>query len=105
MRLRSEGARAWKLDVPSFLRAAELAVGDDGVTFDVESLAVGREEQEYGGVRVEVRARVAKAEIPLQVGTSGSATGSRPARRSSRFRHCSTSPHRACARIRAGPSW
>jgi len=53
----------------AFAEILALDVGDDGVTFDVESLAVGliREEQEYGGVRVEVRSRVARGEIPLQV--------------------------------------
>jgi predicted nucleotidyltransferase component of viral defense system len=53
----------------AFAEILAVDVTDDGVTFDVESLAVGliREEQEYGGVRVEVLARVAKAEIPLQV--------------------------------------
>ena len=44
-------------------------VVDDGVTFDGKSLSVSliREEQEYGGVRVEVTARVTNAEVHLQV--------------------------------------
>ena len=53
----------------AFAEILALEVADDGVTFDLDSLAVGhiREEQDYGGVRVEVLARVAKAEIPLQL--------------------------------------
>jgi predicted nucleotidyltransferase component of viral defense system len=43
--------------------------GDDGVMFDAGSLEVGpiREEQEYGGVRVVVIARIAAAKVRLQV--------------------------------------
>ncbi len=43
--------------------------GDDGVTFDASALEVGsiREEQEYGGVRVVVVARIAAAKVRLQV--------------------------------------
>ena len=43
--------------------------GDDGVQFDTGSLEVGpiREEQEYGGVRVLVIARIAAAKVRLQV--------------------------------------
>lgn len=46
-----------------------LDVVDDGVRFDLESLVVGpiREEQEYGGVRVELVARVTTARLRLQV--------------------------------------
>jgi hypothetical protein len=42
---------------------------DDGVHFDLATLVVGliREDQEYGGVRVEVVARVTKANVRLQV--------------------------------------
>jgi predicted nucleotidyltransferase component of viral defense system len=43
--------------------------GHDGVTFDLQSLHVGRirEQQEYGGVRVEVIAHVTSARLRLQV--------------------------------------
>lgn len=43
--------------------------GHDGVVFDAASLEVGpiREEQEYGGVRVVVVARIAAAKVRLQV--------------------------------------
>jgi predicted nucleotidyltransferase component of viral defense system len=46
-----------------------LEVEDDGVRFDVGSLDVGpiREEQEYGGVRVVVTARVTTAKVRLQI--------------------------------------
>jgi len=46
-----------------------LEVGDDGVRFDRPSLKVGliREEQEYGGVRATVTARVATAKVRLQI--------------------------------------
>lgn len=46
-----------------------LDVADDGVRFDLDSLTVGliREEQEYGGVRVDVIARVTAAQVRLQV--------------------------------------
>jgi predicted nucleotidyltransferase component of viral defense system len=46
-----------------------LDVGDDGVAFDVGSLEVGpiREEQEYGGVRAIVVARLASARVRLQI--------------------------------------
>jgi len=42
---------------------------DDGVQFDLATLEVGliREDQEYGGVRVEVVARVTNARVRLQV--------------------------------------
>ena len=44
-------------------------VVDDGVQFDIATLAVDliREDQEYGGVRVEVVARVTNARVRLQV--------------------------------------
>jgi predicted nucleotidyltransferase component of viral defense system len=44
-------------------------VVDDGVQFDLATLAVDliREDQEYGGVRVEVVARVTNARVRLQV--------------------------------------
>jgi predicted nucleotidyltransferase component of viral defense system len=44
-------------------------VVDDGVQFDLATLAVDliREDQEYGGVRVEVVARVTNAQVRLQV--------------------------------------
>jgi predicted nucleotidyltransferase component of viral defense system len=52
-----------------FAEVLALDVADDGVRFDVGSLAVGliREEQEYGGVRVELVARITNAQVRLQV--------------------------------------
>jgi hypothetical protein len=53
----------------AFADLLSLDLPDDGVTFDVDSLTVGpiQEEQEYGGVRVELVARGAKVQLPLQV--------------------------------------
>ncbi len=44
-------------------------VVDDGVRFDVSSLEVGpiREDQEYGGVRITLRAEIGSARVRLQV--------------------------------------
>ena len=52
-----------------FAEVLALDVPDDGVRFDLDTLAVGliREEQEYGGVRVELVARVTNAQVRLQV--------------------------------------
>jgi predicted nucleotidyltransferase component of viral defense system len=52
-----------------FAEILALDVEDDGVRFDLSSLEVGpiREEQEYGGVRVEVVARITSAQVRLQV--------------------------------------
>lgn len=52
-----------------FAEVISLDVADDGVRFDQGTLAVGliREEQEYGGVRVELVARVTNAQVRLQV--------------------------------------
>ena len=52
-----------------FVEVLATAAQDDGVTFDLASLKVGpiREGQEYGGVRVEVIARVTSAQVPLQI--------------------------------------
>ena len=52
-----------------FAELIALEVTDDGVVFDVGSLAVGpiREDQEYGGVRVEMVARVTAARVRLQI--------------------------------------
>jgi predicted nucleotidyltransferase component of viral defense system len=52
-----------------FAEVLALEVRDDGVRFDLDTLAVGliREEQEYGGVRVEFVARVTNAQVRLQV--------------------------------------
>jgi predicted nucleotidyltransferase component of viral defense system len=52
-----------------FAEVLALGVDDDGVRFDLDSLAVGpiREDQAYGGVRVEVIARVTTARVRLQV--------------------------------------
>jgi hypothetical protein len=53
----------------TFAEVLRFDVGDDGVQFDLDSLRVGliREEQEYGGVRVEVIARITSAQVRLQV--------------------------------------
>lgn len=52
-----------------FAEVLALDVADDGVRFDLGSLAVGliREEQEYGGVRIELVARITNAQVRLQV--------------------------------------
>jgi predicted nucleotidyltransferase component of viral defense system len=52
-----------------FAEVLALDVTDDGVRFDLGSLAVGliREEQEYGGVRVELVACITNAQVRLQV--------------------------------------
>jgi len=52
-----------------FAEVLALAVPEDGVRFDLGSLAGGliREEQEYGGVRIEFVARVTNAQVRLQV--------------------------------------
>lgn len=52
-----------------FAEVLALDVEDDGVLFDVDSLDVGpiREDQEYGGVRVKLDARVSSAKVRLQV--------------------------------------
>lgn len=52
-----------------FAEVLELDVVDDGVRFDLATLAVGliRGQQAYGGVRVEIVARVATARVHLQV--------------------------------------
>ncbi|RME26117.1 MAG: nucleotidyl transferase AbiEii/AbiGii toxin family protein [Deltaproteobacteria bacterium] len=52
-----------------FTEVLALAVADDGVRFDKEKLSAGliRDEQEYGGVRVELVARVTNAQVRLQI--------------------------------------
>lgn len=52
-----------------FAEVLALDVSDDGVRFDLRSLAVApiREEHEYGGVRVELVARITNAQVRLQV--------------------------------------
>lgn len=52
-----------------FSEVLSLDVPDDGVRFAPESLSVGpiREDQAYGGVRVELVARVTSAQVRLQV--------------------------------------
>lgn len=52
-----------------FAELLGLVVVDDGVIFDADTLRVGpiREDQEYGGVRVEIVARVTRAQIRLQI--------------------------------------
>lgn len=52
-----------------FAEVVAIDVPDDGVCFDLSSLAVGliRQEQEYGGVRVELLARIANARVRIHV--------------------------------------
>ena len=52
-----------------FAEILALDVPEDGVNFDLRTLVVGliREEQTYGGVRVEVVARIASAQVRVQV--------------------------------------
>jgi len=52
-----------------FLEVLKLDVPDDGVGFDLDTLTVGpiREDQEYGGLRVEVVARITTARVRLQI--------------------------------------
>lgn len=52
-----------------FEEVLALEVEEDGAVFDADSLEVGpiREDQEYGGVRVTLIARVASARVRLQV--------------------------------------
>lgn len=52
----------------TFREICAVAVGDDGVEFEAESVAAEeiRAEQEYVGVRVTLRARVGNARIPVQ---------------------------------------
>jgi predicted nucleotidyltransferase component of viral defense system len=52
-----------------FSEVLALDVVDDGVHFDMATLAVGliREEQEYGGVRIEVVARLTSAKVRVQI--------------------------------------
>ena len=52
-----------------FTELLPLNVPDDGVRFDQASIAVNliREDQEYGGVRVEFIARIVSAQIRLQI--------------------------------------
>ncbi len=57
------------LDIFTDVLAPENIFDDDGVRFDIDSLAVGpiREEQAYGGVRVEMVAHITNAEVHIQV--------------------------------------
>ena len=52
-----------------FTEVLALDVADDGVRFDLDTLVAGliRDEQEYGGVRVELVARVTNAQVRVQV--------------------------------------
>lgn len=52
-----------------FSEVLALDAADDGVRFDLDTLVAGliRDEQEYGGVRVELVARVTNAQVRLQV--------------------------------------
>jgi len=52
-----------------FAEVLELDGGDDGVSFDMDSLEVSpiREEQQYGALRVTLVARVTTAKVALQV--------------------------------------
>ncbi len=53
----------------TFKAICSIEVPDDGVTFDIESLAAApiREELEYGGVRVRTHAVLDGARIPIQI--------------------------------------
>ena len=52
-----------------FTEVLALDVADDGVRFDIDTLMAGliRDEQEYGGVRVELVAHVTNAQVRLQI--------------------------------------
>lgn len=52
-----------------FTKIATMTTDDDGVVYDADTIEVGpiREDQEYGGVRVTLRAHVATAKLRLQV--------------------------------------
>ncbi len=52
-----------------FSQILVLEVVDDGVRFDPDTLAVSliREEQEYGGIRIEILARITTARVRLQI--------------------------------------
>ena len=52
-----------------FTEVLAFDVADDGVRFDLDTLVAGliRDEQEYGGVRVELVARVTNAQVRVQV--------------------------------------
>lgn len=52
-----------------FADVLRIPVDDDAVVFDPASLQVGpiREDQDYGGVRVELEARIGNAKLRLQV--------------------------------------
>jgi len=52
-----------------FAELIALEIADDGVVFDASSLVVGpiREDQEYGGVRIEMVARITAARVRLQI--------------------------------------
>lgn len=53
----------------TFREVCNVSVEDDGLVFDMGSLVLAdiREEQEYGGVRVTLKAFLGKAKIPLQI--------------------------------------
>ncbi|HWO26514.1 MAG TPA: nucleotidyl transferase AbiEii/AbiGii toxin family protein [Kofleriaceae bacterium] len=66
-----------------FAEVLAFDVDDDGVVFDAGSLEVSsiREDQEYGGLRVEIMARVTAAQIRLQIDVGfGDAVTSVPVR-------------------------
>ena len=88
-----------------FAEVLALDVPDDGVRFDLDSLAVDliREEQEYGGVRVELVARVTNAQVRLQVDV-GFGDAITPAPSVVEFPPLLDFPAPGCARIRARPS-
>lgn len=52
-----------------FSEVLSIDAADDGVRFEIDSLVVSpiREDQEYGGVRIEVVARITTARVRLQV--------------------------------------
>ncbi len=81
-------------------------VAHDGVHFDLATLTVGsiREDQEYGGVRVEVVTRETNAQVRLEVDV-GFGDAVTPDAEPSRLHRCLASPHRVCLHIHGRPSW
>jgi hypothetical protein len=86
-----EGVRA------TFAELLSLNVPDDGVQFDLGSMAVSliRADQEYGGVRVEVIARITAAQVRLQVDV-GFGDAVTPEATMIDFPTCSSFPPLAC---------
>ena len=88
-----------------FTEVIELDVGNDGVVFDIGSLMVGpiREDQEYGGVRVELLARITAAPgpgDPRDFRTAKDGSPRRPADRSFERVRCRPRQDDAVGRVR-----